>query len=48
MDEIRLTVPSAEYAADLWNFRQEVLQCDTGEDLFAGCLSLDECAPAEE
>ena len=48
MDELRLTAPAAEYADDIRSFRQEVLECDTGEDLFAGCLSLDECASAEE
>ena len=48
MDELRLTAPAAEYADDIRSFRQEVLECDTGEDLFAGCLSLDDCASAEE
>ena len=49
MDEIRLVEPTAEYAEDLWAFRQEILEYDAdSDDQFAGCMSLDKCKSAEE
>ena len=42
MDEITLIEPQQKYADDIWEFRQEILECDVeSEDQFAGCLSLD-------
>ena len=38
-----------EYAEQVWQFRQEVFDYDNNsESQFAGCLSLDEAASAEE
>ena len=49
MDTIRLIEPTAEYAEDIWAFRQEILDEDVdNEDRFAGCLSLDTSESAEE
>ncbi|MBE6752992.1 MAG: GNAT family N-acetyltransferase [Ruminococcaceae bacterium] len=49
MEQIVLLDPAAEYAEDIWAFRQEIFDCDAeSEDQFAGCLSLDECKTAEE
>ena len=49
MDIITLIEPTEAYAEDLWGFRQEVFEYDAEtEDQFAGCLSLDTCASAEE
>ena len=49
MDIITLIEPTEAYAEDLWAFRQEVFEYDEEtEDQFAGCLSLDTCASAEE
>ena len=49
IDTITLMEPSTEYAADIWSFRQEILDCDKdNSDQFAGCMSLDTCASAEE
>lgn len=49
MDIITLIEPAENYAEDLWAFRQEVFEYDAEtEDQFAGCLSLDTCASAEE
>lgn len=49
MDIIKLIEPTEAYAEDLWAFRQEVFEYDEKtEDQFAGCLSLDTCASAEE
>ena len=42
MDIIELKAPSPEYAADIWQFRQEILEKDAGnKDQFAGCGGLE-------
>lgn len=49
MGTIELIEATVEYAEQVWQFRQEVLECDdNNESQFAGCLSLDEAASAEE
>ena len=49
MNEICLLAATPEYAEQVWQFRQEVLDCDSNsESHFAGCLSLDEATSAEE
>lgn len=49
MDEIELIEPNIKYAEDIWAFREEIFRNDEGdEDIFAGCMSLDDCASAEE
>ncbi len=49
MEHIALIEFQRKYADDIWEFRQEILECDTeDEDQFAGCLSLDESKSAEE
>lgn len=49
MEHIRLIEPTETYADDIWAFRQEIFEYDDeNEDQFAGCLSLDTCASAEE
>lgn len=49
MDEIILIEPHKKYADDVWEFRQEILECDVeNESQFAGCLSLDVSKSAEE
>ena len=49
MDIIELKAPSPEYAADIWRFRQEILEKDAGsKDQFAGCGGLESCTSAEE
>lgn len=49
MEQIELKEPHRKYAADIWRFRQEILECDAEhEDRFAGCLSLDVSKSAEE
>ncbi len=49
MDEIILIEPQKKYADDIWEFRQEILECDVeNEDQFAGCLSLDVSKSAQE
>lgn len=49
MEQIELIEIEMKYADDIWEFRQEILQCDAeNEDRFAGCMSLDECTSAEE
>lgn len=46
---IELVEPTIEYAEDIWNFRQEVLEKDAGnEDQFAGCGALDKAESAAE
>ena len=40
MEQIELIEPKIKYAADIWKFRQEILDCDAeSEDQFAGCKS---------
>ena len=42
MEQIELIEVNVEYADDIWQFRQEILECDAeSEDQFAGCMSLD-------
>ena len=49
MDQITLIEPQKKYADDIWEFRQEILECDAeNEDQFAGCISLDVSKSAEE
>lgn len=49
MEPIVLIEPNGTYAADIWAFRQEILECDAeSEDQFAGCMSLDVSKSAEE
>ena len=49
MNEIYLIEATLEYAEQVWRFRQEVFDYDNNSgSQFAGCLSLDEAASAEE
>lgn len=49
MDNITLIKATPEYAEQVWQFRQEVFDCDSNsESQFAGCLSLDEATSAKE
>ena len=49
MEPLILIEPKIEYAADIWEFRREILECDANtESQFAGCMSLDVCKSAEE
>ena len=49
MDEIYLIEATFEYAEQVWQFCQEVFDCDNNSgSQFAGCLSLDEAASAKE
>lgn len=49
MTDIYLVEATPEYAEQVWQFRQEVFDYDNNsESQFAGCLSLDEAASAEE
>lgn len=49
MEKIKLVEVQKKYAADIWEFRQEILECDAeNEDQFAGCMSLDKSKSAEE
>ena len=46
--DIELIEATPKYAEQVWQFRQEVLDCDSNsESQFAGCLSLDEATSAE-
>lgn len=45
MEQIKLVEPQMKYADDIWEFRQEILECDAeDENQFAGCISLEECS----
>ena len=47
--EIMLVEPNADYADEIWAFRQEILENDSNsEDRFAGCGCLERCKSAEE
>lgn len=46
-DVIRLMEPAEEYAAEIWDFRQENLD-STDEDAFAGCGNLADCQNPQE
>ena len=49
MTSLKLVEATPEYAEQVWRFRQEVFDYDNNnESQFAGCLSLDEAASAEE
>lgn len=49
MEQIELIEVNLKYADDIWNFCQEILECDAeSEDQFAGCMSLDTSKSAEE
>ncbi len=47
MDEIRLLKPTMEYADDIMQFRQEIIDAND-PDAFAGCGNLEECKTAQE
>ena len=47
MDKIKLTKPTIEYADDILQFRQEILDAND-PDAFAGCGNLEECKTAQE
>lgn len=47
MEEIRLVKPTIQYAEQIMQFRQELIDAKDG-DSFAGCGSLQECTTAEE
>lgn len=49
MEQIVLITPQKRYADAIWEFRQEILECDAeNENQFAGCMSLDVSKSAEE
>lgn len=49
MEHIELIEPQKKYVNDIWEFRQEILECDVeNENQFAGCMSLDVSNSAEE
>lgn len=49
MEQIKLIEVNTKYVDDIWNLRQEILECDAeSEDQFAGCMSLDTSESAEE
>lgn len=49
IDMIQLSEPEMAYAADIWQFRQEILETDADNpNKFAGCGSLGKCASVEE
>lgn len=48
MIQIKLIEPNMNYADEIWDFRQEVLDFDANnEDQFAGCMSLDRSESAD-
>ena len=47
MEKIILMRPDESFAADIWAFRQEILDSDD-KDKFAGCGGLEKCSSAEE
>lgn len=47
MEEIRLLKPTMEYANDIMQFRQEIIEAND-PDAFAGCGNLEECKTAQE
>ena len=47
MDEIILIKPTIEYADDIMNLRQEIMDAND-PDAFAGCGNLEECKTAQE
>lgn len=47
MNEIKLIEPTIEYAEDIWQFRQEIID-SSDHDKFAGCGTLDESTTALE
>jgi len=47
MEEIRLIKPTMEYADDIMQFRQEIIDVND-LDAFAGCGNLEECKTAQE
>ena len=43
MEQIKLVEPQMKYADDIWEFRQEILECDAeDENQFVGCISFEE------
>lgn len=47
MDEIKLIKPTMEYAEDIMQFRQEIIDAKD-PDAFAGCGNLEDCATAQQ
>ena len=47
MDKIKLIKPTIEYADDIMQFKQEIIDAND-PDAFAGCGNLDECKTAQE
>lgn len=47
MNQIQLIEPTEEYAEQIWQFRQEILDSNDN-DKFAGCGNLRTCTSAEE
>lgn len=47
MDRLFLTEPAEKHTEEIWQLRQEILDCPD-EDQFAGCGNLGECASARE
>lgn len=47
MSRIQLIEPTMEYAEDIWQFRQEVMDSND-KDKFAGCGNLEQCSSARE
>ena len=47
MNEIKLIEPTIEYAEDIWQFRQEIMD-SSDNDKFAGCGPLEESQTALE
>lgn len=47
MDKIRLIKPTIDYADDIMQFRQEIMNAND-PDAFAGCGNLEECKTAKE
>ena len=47
MDQVKLIKPTIEYADDIMQFKQEILDAND-PDAFAGCGNLEECKTAQE
>ena len=48
MNRLQLISPTMEYEEEIWQFRQEILDSDDGEDQFAGCGCLRKCTSAKQ
>lgn len=47
MLDIKIIEPTLEFAEDILNFRQEIIDSEDN-DKFAGCGGLEECSSAKE